>query len=197
MLTIRTLRPSSIRWAATITTLLLLATLATPALAHDGTAHEATSPEGSQRGQALGRSAPGLGAELARVRVATARYHRVEVALADGYHPMGPCVEDPNGGGAMGIHFVNGGRFGQLDPTKPQALLYLPHSDGRLRLVGVEYLSPFDLEDPDARPGELFGRTFDDTTPLGERTGLHVWLWQANPAGMFAAYNPNLSCPAA
>ena len=84
MLTIRTLRPASLRWAAAITTLLLLATLATPAHAHGGTSHDSTSPEPTHRGQAL-----------------------------------------------------------------------------------------------------------------GPRTGLHVWLWRTNPAGMFAAYNPNLSCPAA
>ncbi len=190
MLTIRTLRPSSIRWAATITTLLLLATFAPPALAHDSAPHDATSTEGNHRGQALGRSAPGLGAELARVRAATARYHRVEVAIAAGYAPASPCVEDPGGAGAMGIHFVNPGLVGQLDPTLPQALLYLPHDDGRLRLVGVEYLSPWG--------GEVLGQQLaDPSPPFGPETALHVWLWQANPAGMFAAYNPNLSCPAA
>ncbi len=24
---------------------------------------------------------------------------------------------------------------------------------------------------------------------------LHVWLWQANPAGIFAPFNPNVRCP--
>ena len=23
---------------------------------------------------------------------------------------------------------------------------------------------------------------------------LHVWVWQANPAGIFAPFNPNVSC---
>ncbi len=189
MLTFRTLRPGSIRRLAAITALLLLATLATPALAHDGAPHDSAANERTQRGQALGRGAPGLGAELARVRAATARYHRVEVALADGFVPASPCVEDPNGAGAMGIHFVNRARMGQLDPTLPQALLYLPHDDGRLRLVAVEYIYP-------AGQGQLFGQRFTDDVPdVGEDVALHVWLWQANPAGMFAPYNPNLSCP--
>lgn len=187
MLTIRTLRPGSIRRVAAITALLLLTTLATPALAHDGAAHDRAANERTQRGQALGRSAPGIGAELALVRAATARYHRVEVALADGFVQGSPCVEDPNGAGAMGIHFVNRARVGQLDPTLPQALLYLPAPNGRLKLVGVEYLSPWG--------GEVLGQTLADASPLGPDTALHVWLWQANPAGMFTAYNPNLSCP--
>jgi hypothetical protein len=163
----------SARFVAATAALLMLATVAAPAIAHDASAS-------TDRGQALGRSAPGVGAELARVRAATARYHDVEVALADGYELAS----------AMGYHFVNVGLVGQLDPARPQALLYHPAPNGRLRLVGVEYLSPVG--------GELFGQPFADTSPpFGPETALHVWLWQANPAGMFAAYNPSLSCPPA
>ncbi len=43
--------------------------------------------------------------ELAQVRRATAKYHRVEVALADGYAPDLNCVALPNGSAAMGIHY--------------------------------------------------------------------------------------------
>jgi len=182
--TLLTLRTTSIRRVAAITALLLLATLAAPALAHDDAAHAPT-----QRGQALGRSAPGVGAELALVRAATARYHDVEVAVAAGYEPVSPCVEDLGGAGAMGIHYLNPSLIGQLNPTLPQALLYLPAPNGRLRLVGVEYIYP-------AGQGQLFGQAFTDDVPnVGDDVALHVWLWQANPAGMFAAYNPNLSCP--
>jgi hypothetical protein len=195
MPTLQTTRTYGIRpLAAAIAALLLLATLAAPAMAHGK--HDG---EASHRGQALGRISPGLGAQLAEVRAATARYHDVEVALAEGYAPGSPCVPNEHGPGAMGIHYVNMQLVmdGELDPSQPEALLYLPAPDGRLRLVGVEYLSPYDPDDPASEPGELFGQAFTDTTPLGEQTGLHVWLWQANPAGMFAAYNPNLSCPAA
>jgi hypothetical protein len=24
---------------------------------------------------------------------------------------------------------------------------------------------------------------------------LHVWLWEDNPSGLFAMFNPSLSCP--
>lgn len=193
MSTIRTDRRTPRPLATLLTLLLLLTTLALPALAH-GDHRQDT--EATRHGHAVGRTAPAIGAELARVRAATARFHDVEVAMDAGYATVSPCVEDPGGAGAVGIHYLNPTLIGWLDRMFPQALLYLPASDGRLRLVGVEYLSPFDPGAPGAEPGQLFGQRFEDETPLGPSTGLHVWLWQANPAGMFAAYNPNLSCPA-
>jgi len=24
---------------------------------------------------------------------------------------------------------------------------------------------------------------------------LHTWIWNSNPSGMFASYNPTVSCP--
>ena len=195
MPTLHTVRGHRARLITVVTAaLLVLGLLALPALAHVG---NHPSHDTDRHAPALSRSAPGVGAQLAQVRAATARYHDVEVALADGYvlPPGSPCVEGPEG--AMGYHFVNLGRLGQLladdtlalNPTAPEALLYIPGPDGQLRLVGVEYLHP--------RGGELFGQPLADfSPPFGEETALHVWLWQANPAGMFAAYNPNLSCPA-
>jgi hypothetical protein len=183
MSTIRTtLRPH--RLLLLTVALLLAVPFTTPALAHGPATH---GP--GERGQAIGRLDPGLGAQLAQVRAATARYHDVEVAIADGFMlpPESHCVEGP--AGAMGYHYVNLARIGQLDPTMPQVLLYLPDADGRLRLVGVEYLSP-------APGAALFGQPFMDfSPPFGPETALHVWLWQANPAGMFAPYNPHLRCP--
>ncbi|MFU8840987.1 MAG: hypothetical protein ACNA8R_09730 [Nitriliruptoraceae bacterium] len=171
--------------ALAATAALLLATLAAPALARGN--HDA---EASHRGQALGRIAPGIGPQLAQVRAATARYHDVEAAIAAGYEPASPCVSNAYGPGAMGLHYVNEDLFLEpLDPTQPQALLYHPAPNGKLRLVGVEYIDV-------TGTGELFGQPFTDSVPgIGENAALHVWLWQANPAGMFAAYNPNLSCP--
>jgi hypothetical protein len=187
MSTIRIRHDRSRRLLAVVTTALLLASICSPAPARGAAVHE---PE--QRGQALGRTSPGLGAELAQVRAATARYHDVTAAIADGYDPSPHCAEDPGGGGAMGHHYLNMALLletldsGVIDPTRPHVLLYLPRPDGQLRLVGVEYLSP--------TGGQLFGQEFADWSPLGDETALHVWLWQANPAGMFADYNPNLSC---
>jgi hypothetical protein len=125
-----------------------------------------------------------LGAELARARAATARFHDVAVAEAAGYQQVSPCIALPDGA-AMGHHYV---RFDLLDDVvsaeEPEALLYVPAPDGRMRLVGVEYLST----DADAT---LFGQHFH-AGPAG--AALHVWLWQANPDGLFADFNPNVSC---
>ncbi|MCA1639594.1 MAG: hypothetical protein LC768_14895 [Acidobacteria bacterium] len=46
----------------------------------------------------------------------------------------------------------------------------------------------------------LFGRSFNGPMP-GHGPGepvhydLHVWAWRNNPNGMFAQFNPKLSCP--
>lgn len=138
--------------------------------------------------------------DLASARAATAKYHDPAVAEADGYLPAHECVESPDG--VMGYHWINPGHFGgPMDVTRPQALLYEPRADGRLRLVAVEYLAwdaDQDLATDDDRP-ILFGRSFDGPM-LGHEPGmpihydLHVWLWRHNPAGMFAPWNPAGSC---
>lgn len=143
--------------------------------------------------------------ELATVRQVTAKYHDVNAALADGFISTEECAAEP-GVGAMGIHYVNFARV--VDPSinaaEPEVLLYLPTGDG-LRLVGAEYLlalGPLGAPVPPVVPPapELFGRTFDGPMP-GHSTDqpphyeLHVWLWQANPSGIFDSWNPNLSCP--
>ena len=76
---------------------------------------------------------------LAQVRQATAKYHDVNQALADGYIPVSPCEALP-GAGAMGIHYLNPALASDLaiDPLAPEILLYAPSGNG-LRLVGVEY----------------------------------------------------------
>ncbi len=136
---------------------------------------------------------------VATVRAATARYHDVAVAEADGYLPVSDCVESP--AGAMGIHYMNPARAAApIDLRAPAFLLYLP-VDGELRLVGVEYFradADQDLGTDDDRPS-LLGHDFDGPMP-GHGPGapvhydLHVWAWSHNPDGMFAEFNPALSC---
>jgi hypothetical protein len=43
--------------------------------------------------------------ELAAVRKATARYQRLDVALADGFQQLFECISHPTEG-AMGVHYV-------------------------------------------------------------------------------------------
>ena len=133
--------------------------------------------------------------QLAAVRQATVKYHDVTQAVADGYIPVSPCEALP-GVGAMGIHYLNPALALDLaiDPTMPEVLLYAP-SGGSLRLVGVEY---FVANAGQPHP-QLFGRAFDGPMAghgpgMPEHYDLHAWLWQANPEGVFAQWNPSVSC---
>ncbi len=137
--------------------------------------------------------------QLADVRQATAKFHDVAAAEAAGYiNPgVGHCVQSPAGG--MGIHFVNPRllRDGQLDPTKPEILLYASSGQG-LRLVGVEYLMP--TSQWSAPAPNLFGKPFDGPMPehepntTGEHYDQHVWVWSHNPSGLLATWNPEIQC---
>jgi hypothetical protein len=171
----------------------------------------ATAPAAS-RPPALSRAAtaadgPAAQRALAAVRAATAKYHRAEAALADGYVNTGECVASPDGG--MGIHFVNPGLMGAptpmgdatFVPTQPEVLVYEPQQDGTMRLVAVEYLvwrTPWDALHPGGAPtflGQPFDESFGEHAHgLPDHYELHVWLWRHNPNGLFAAWNPKVSC---
>jgi hypothetical protein len=140
--------------------------------------------------------------DLQAAKAASARYHSVEQALKDGYSGAGePCVASPVG--TMRIHYVNGALIGDdaIDPLRPEIMLYLPGVDGKLRLIGVEYFkvdADQDLTTDDDRPS-VFGHPFDGPMPGHNPTmpvhyDLHVWFWEPNPSGMFAPFNPALSC---
>ena len=140
--------------------------------------------------------------ELAKVRAATAKYHSLARAQADGYSVEDePCVVSPDG--TMGIHAVNGPLIGDptIDPLRPELLLYVPGPNGKLRLVGVEYFK-VDADQNLATAGDrpsLFGVPFDGPME-GHAPGmpihydLHVWIWHHNPSGMFPMWNPKLAC---
>ncbi len=131
---------------------------------------------------------------VGRVREATRQYRDVQMAVAAGYTP-GPCVSGRNGG-AMGIHYINLALLDDAAPvlTEPEALIYEPLSDGRLRLVGVEYIT---LAGPAVLEGHLFNYTGSaNRYGLPEFWELHVWAWKNNPDGTFADWNPRVSCDA-
>ncbi|MPZ92599.1 MAG: hypothetical protein GEU68_13365 [Actinobacteria bacterium] len=147
--------------------------------------------------------------ELAAARAATAGYHRITSALDAGYglftDAAGIACIDAPGMGAMGIHYVNGGLVddGAVNAATPEALVYEPEANGRLRLVALEYVVFKDAWDAThTSPPSLFGKTFDPTDApnrygLPPFYSLHAWVWKHNPAGTFAMWNPNVSCPAA
>lgn len=143
-------------------------------------------PGGAVAGQAQPQpTAQEVKRDLAAARAASSRYHRVEEALADGFVATGHCVVLPDGSGGMGIHFINIDRMldGRIDVLEPEVLLYEKDAAGRFRLTGLEYIG----DEGDA----LFGRTF---TPTPAGPALHVWLWKHNPSGLFADWNPNVTC---
>ncbi len=139
--------------------------------------------------------------DLQAAKAATARYHSIGQAERDGYVLGSPCTSSPAGG--MGFHYENHALMSDpaVDPTQPEILLYAPGPGGRLQLVGIEYWKA----DADQNPATssdrptLFGQPFNGPMP-GHHPGmpvhydLHVWLWQGNPAGMFAPFNPTVSC---
>ena len=85
------------------------------------------------------RSASGAFVKL--VRESTERFKDVAVAEHEGYGLQFGCVSGPDYG-AMGMHFVNFPLVldGVLDPAKPEIVIYEPLPNGRLRLIGADYL---------------------------------------------------------
>ncbi len=142
------------------------------------------------------------------VRAATARYHSLVQAGRAGYGqppapaPLHECIASFDGTGAMGFHFINGGLLDTtVDPTKPEALVYAPDSHGRLKLAALEYVvfqAPWIAEHGNTMPslfGQMFMATGDNNRfDIPAFFSLHLWLWNDNPAGMFAPFNPTVSC---
>ena len=140
---------------------------------------------------------------LDQVRVATGKYHELASAIADGFAPFAldgsatpTCFESENGG--MGVHYVRN-VDAVVEATDPEALVYELTESGQPRLVAVEYVVPQEfVEDPDGNVVSLphvLGQDFHKhaTLPLYV---LHAWIWEANPDGMFADFNPVLgACP--
>ena len=152
---------------------------------------------------------PAVPPELEKVRAALEKYQDPYMAVRDGYFSTVGCVyylqkggpgRLPYSAGGMGIHFLNPQLVGPVpDPMRPPILLYEPEG-GKLKLVGAEWFVPLATGIKE-RP-TLFGRPFDGPMeghePLMPKElrhyDLHVWLWKENPAGLFSATNPKVSC---
>jgi hypothetical protein len=133
--------------------------------------------------------------DLATLRRVTATFHDFQTAAHAGWSAqITPCMTDPAGAGGMGFHYGNVALIdGSARVEEPELLLYEPERNGRLRLVAVEYIIPYTAHSRDAAPPELFGEKFkqNDTFQLW---GLHAWVWKHNPSGMFADWNPVITC---
>ena len=139
--------------------------------------------------------------QLAELRSVTARFHSIEAAKLAGYETqITPCWAHHSAGG-MGYHFGNTNLFdATVDLLKPETVIYEPQAGGHMKLVGMEYIVPIeawgaanhDLDDPNDVP-QLLGQKFTRHSflPIFK---LHIWLWQNNPSGTFADWNPKVSC---
>ena len=100
------------------------------------------------------------GALVAVVREATERYKNVAVAEADGYSLQFGCVTGPDWG-AMGLHYVNFPLVldGELDPAKPEIVIYEPAGNGKVRMIGADFLVLADAwHAKNPGPPELMGQ---------------------------------------
>jgi hypothetical protein len=151
-----------------------------------------------------------LSPELVSARAALEKYQNPLVAVRDGYFSTVACIDFPKGGkdgpveyppGAMGVHFLNTANIGpQLDPAKPQVLIYEPVAGGKLKLVAAEWLMPVAVAG--GKAPSVLGRTLEGPMnghePImpAELThyDLHVWLWKENPKGVFTSTNAAVKC---
>lgn len=137
--------------------------------------------------------------DFAEIRAATAQYHRLEAATAAGYVQvpgLDHCFNKP-GVGAMGFHYIQTTSLDlNLDPEKPEAMVYAPGPDGQLQLAAVEYIVPAEPWDKagNSNPPELLGTHLHLNEELGVYV-LHAWIWKNNPTGILEDWNPKVSCP--
>jgi hypothetical protein len=160
-----------------------------------------TTPLFSQSSAPMDHSEHTQPAELVQaVRDATQKYIDVNAAISAGYSPVLGCVSGPDHG-AMGVHYLNGSLLnGELDATKPQALIYEPLGGGHMRLVGVEFIvdSATWLK-TNPGPPALYQQLLQ-LIPSPNRYGLntffelHVWAWKDNPNGAFVDWNNDVTC---
>jgi hypothetical protein len=149
-----------------------------------------------ESGQNEGDASSSVRRDLATLRRVTAPFHSFRKAKAAGWlTKITDCMTDPNGAGGMGFHYGNTALINNstVSVDKPELLLYEPEEDGGLRLVAVEYIIPYTYHSRKSAPPVLFGQQFkqNDTFQLW---GLHAWVWKENPSGIFANWNPRVSC---
>lgn len=127
----------------------------------------------------------------------------------------------PSSEGAMGIHYfrpellkisgppnprVNGDGT-HTDFRNPAILIYEPQADGSLELIAVENLVFRDAwhaagnERPPSFHGIEYDFMADDPATEVDEAHMfephydrHIWLHRANPNGVFAQFNPDVSC---
>ena len=138
--------------------------------------------------------------ELHEVKDANKQFKDTAAAEAAGWvlvDGLDHCFEDAGGAGAMGFHYINTSMLDtQLSQTSPEALVYEPLANGKLKLAAVEWIVPAEPWDAagNTMPPEIHGRHLHLNEALGVYV-LHAWLFRNNPAGTFEDWNPKVTCP--
>jgi hypothetical protein len=127
----------------------------------------------------------------------------------------------PASDGAMGVHYFRPDLLGVTAPpnprvngsstytdfTLPAVLIYEPQADGSMQLVAVENLvfKASWAADGNTSPPTFHGRPYDlmeddPATAVDEAHNFephydrHVWIYRENANGVFAQFNPAVSC---
>jgi hypothetical protein len=152
------------------------------------------------------------------VEVALAEgYVRDPFDLCDTAEMMGR----PASMGAMGVHYFRADLLGVTAPPSPRVngdgahtdfrlpsiLIYEPQADGSLELVAVENLvfrqawhANGHVERPSFHGVPYDAMSDDPATAIDEahmfepHYDRHVWIYRDNPNGIFAPFNPAVSC---
>jgi hypothetical protein len=123
--------------------------------------------------------------------------------------------------GAMGVHYFRPDLLGIAGPPDPRVsgtgthtdfltpaiLIYEPQEDGSLELVAVENLvfaeawNAAGHHEPPSFHGVAYDFMENDPSTEADEAHMfephwdrHVWLYRDNPNGIFAQFNPNVSC---
>jgi hypothetical protein len=123
--------------------------------------------------------------------------------------------------GVMGVHYFRPDLLGITGPpsprvngtgthtdfTKPAVLIYEPQADETMQLVAVEnlvFIKSWEAAGNKAPPsfqGKVYDTMIDDpATAVDEAHNFephydrHVWIYRDNPNGVFAQYNPKVTC---
>jgi hypothetical protein len=127
----------------------------------------------------------------------------------------------PESLGAMGVHYVRPDLLGITEPPSPRVngvgihtdfrrpgiLIYEPQADGSMELVAVENLvfarawRATGRSTPPTFHGVPYDTMTDDPATATDEAHMfephfdrHVWIYRDNPNGVFAPFNPAVTC---
>lgn len=134
-------------------------------------------------------------ADVATLMRAVTPLGDIQAAAKAGYATEpGMCAADSTMG-AMGYHFLNRPLFdATLNIERPEMLVFEPMADGKARLVAVEYVVPYRFAPREGPAPRLFGQDLKRYDKFNYWE-IHVWAWKQNRSGIFADWNPDVTCP--